>query len=106
MNCELGECVAVATGRVDKFHTVAELANLKGKNVCGYHSGIVQKAGLKVFTFEYLERKRLEQQAAARTSLAEIVGSPIAAKLGGLREELSGLEGRSSPTAGKVGVPV
>lgn len=106
MKCELGECVATAVGRVDKFHNVLELANLKGKNVCGYHSGVVRKAGLKVFSFEFLERKRLERQAADRATLAELVGSPVASKLGEMREELSCSEDRSSPEAGKVGVPV
>ncbi len=106
MNCQIGECVATATGRVDKYHNVSELTNLKGKNACGYHSGIVRKAGLKVFSFEFLERKRLERQSAARATLAELVGTKAENQLGGLLEELLSSESKTPPSVAKVGVPV
>ena len=106
MNCELGECAATAIGRVDKYHDVAELAGLKGKSVCGYHNGIVRKAGLKVFTFEFLERKRLERQTTARATLAELVGGKAESKLGDLLEVLLSAEDESPPEGSQVGVPV
>lgn len=107
MNCELGECAATAIGRVDKYHNVPELANLKGKSVCGYHNGVVRQAGLKVFTFEYLERKRLERQVSARATLAELVGSKAESQLGDLLEALLSADEESPPEGSpQVGVPV
>src|SRR5262245_36662193 len=72
-SCELGGCKASAHGMVDRFHSVVELQHLKGKKVCSYHTRTVRQAGLKVFSFEFIERRRLERQATARKKLVGMV---------------------------------
>lgn len=109
--CELGGCKAKAHGIVDRFHTVVELQNLKGKKVCSYHTRTVRQAGLKVFSFEFIERRRQERQATARQKLAGMVEprptageSVLERQLGPLLEQLLAEEG-SKAEAVEVGTP-